>query len=210
VRRAAGVLLAALLVTGAAACEELATPSATVPSATALVPDSPPPTPSSTAAPSTAGSRPSVQGGRALEDPSLLDLLPPDVAGIPVGIEHQAFVEAVAEPGFAQAVRGAAFGVATDGTDLVSGVVAELEPGLFGDSFFRDWRNTYNEGACSQAGGVVGNAEADIGGRTVYIATCSGGVRTYHAWVPERGAIVSAFALGEKRLGETLMEGLRP
>jgi hypothetical protein len=44
----------------------------------------------------------------------------------------------------------------------------------------------------------------------VYIATCGGDLRVYHTWLPERGAIVSAFALGGRHLGETLMEGLRP
>jgi hypothetical protein len=145
-----------------------------------------------------------------VEDRSLLDLLPADVDGVPVDLEHQAFVDAATDAAFRENVRRAAFGVAVSGTDLVSGVVAELEPDRFSDGFFRDWRDTYNEGACGQAGGVVGNAETQIGGRTVYIATCAGGLRTYHVWIPERGAIVSAFALGDKRLGETLMEGLRP
>jgi hypothetical protein len=88
--------------------------------------------------------------------------------------------------------------------------VAELQPNRFNDAFFRDWRDSYNAGACAQSGGVVGNAETQIGGRTVYIATGGGDLRVYHTWLPERGAIVSAFALGGRHLGETLMEGLRP
>ena len=75
---------------------------------------------------------------------------------------------------------------------------------------FRDWRDTYNEGACGQAGGVAGNAQADLGGRTVYIATCAGGLRVYHAYLPERGVIVSLLSVGERRFGEQLMGGLRP
>ena len=162
-----------------------------------------------TAIPSSApGSSPAAGG--AVEDPSLLAVLPATVDGIDVTLEHQAFLDAITDPGFATNVRRAAFGVAVSGTDLVSGVVAELAPGTYSDAFFRDWRDTYNQGACGQAGGVVGNAEAQIGGRTVYIASCAGDLRVYHTWLPERGAIVSAFALGQKRLGEDLMGGLRP
>jgi hypothetical protein len=146
-----------------------------------------------------------------VEDPSLLAILPATVDGVDVIVEHQAFLDAVSsDPGFVQNVRRAAFGVAVSGTDLVSGVVAELVPGRYSDAFFRDWRDTYDAGACSQAGGLVGNAETQIGDRTVYIGSCAGGLRTYHVWLPERGTIVSAFSLGDKRLGEALMEGLRP
>ena len=211
-RGAAGLSLIAFLALAAAGCGAN-TPSATV---TAVSPAVAPSVPTS-ASPSVPASQvptdaPGSSGpaGGVVEDPSLLDLLPADVDGVPVGPEHQAFLDAATDPAFAQNVRRAAFGVAVDGTDLVSGVVAELEPVRFSDGFFRDWRDSYNEGACGQAGGVIGNAESQIDGRTVYIASCAGGLRTYHVWVPERGAIVSAFALGEKRLGETLMDGLRP
>jgi hypothetical protein len=167
------------------------------------------PTSAPTSVPSSApGSSPAAGG--AVEDPSLLAVLPANVEGIDVTLEHQAFLDAITDPGFAKNVKRAAFGVAVSGTDLVSGVVAQLAPDAYSDAFFRDWRDTYNQGACGQAGGVVGNAEAQIGGRTVYIASCAGDLRVYHTWLPERGAIVSAFALGQKRLGEALMAGLRP
>jgi hypothetical protein len=158
----------------------------------------------------TASSSASGVTGGAVEDASLLDVLPASVGGVDITLEHQAFLDAVADPAFARNVRRAAFGVAVSGSDLVSGVVAELGPGAFSDAFFRDWRDTYNQGACGQSGGVAGNAETQVGGRTVYIATCAGGLRTYHTWLPQRGAIVSAFAVGDGRLGEALMEGLRP
>jgi hypothetical protein len=184
-------------------------PTATPASPTTGPTDAPAATATPTPASSGAAS-PAVSGG-AVEDPSLLAILPATVDGVDVTIEHEAFQDAVSsDPGFAQNVRRAAFGVAVSGTDLVSGVVAELVPDTFSDAFFRDWRDTYDAGACSQAGGVTGNAETQIGDRTVYIGTCAGGLRTYHAWLPERGAIVSAFSLGDKRLGEALMEGLRP
>jgi len=182
-------------------------PAPSTPSSAPVTTPSVAPTRSS-AAPGSSGA--SSAGAGAVEDPSLIGLLPASVDGVPVNLEHQAFLDAVADPAFAQHVRRAAFGVAVDGQDLASGVVAELVPDTFSDGFFRDWRDTYDAGACGQSGGVVGNAEAEIDGRTVYIATCAGGLRTYHAWLPERGTIVSAFSLGDRRLGEALMEGLRP
>jgi hypothetical protein len=192
------------------------------PAAASIHPRASEPSPKASAAPSVAPTRPSAAPGSnpattaavgavgAVEDPSLIGVLPATVDGVPVNLEHQAFVDAVADPAFAQHVRRAAFGVAVDGQDLASGVVAELVPGIFSDAFFRDWRDTYDAGACGQSGGVVGNAETQIDGRTAYIATCAGGLRTYHAWLPERESIVSAFSLGDRRLGEALMEGLRP
>ncbi len=197
-----------------AACATPATPAASATAARASTP-LPPSVSASAASPAPASTGSSASPGSgapsgAVEDPSLLAALPATVDGIDVTLEHQAFLDAVADPAFAQHVRRAAFGVAVSGGDLVSGVVAEPEPGTYSEAFFRDWRDTFNQGACGQAGGVVGNAETQIGDRTVYIATCAGDLRTYHTWLPSRGVIVSAFALGGKRFGEALMEGLRP
>ena len=203
--------IAAALAFAVAACATAGpspTPAAPTASPTApptAVPSTPDAGPPTSSPPASAGS------GGVVEDASLLGILPATVGGVDVSLEHQAFLDArSSDPGFAQNVRRAAFGVAASGSDLVSGVVAELEPGLFSDGFFRDWRDTYNQGACAQSGGVTGNAEAQIGSRTVYIATCAGGLRTYHAWLPERGTIVSALSLGDQHLGEALMAGLRP
>jgi hypothetical protein len=143
-------------------------------------------------------------------DEALLRFLPPDIGGVMVVAEPDAFAQAAADPDFARNVEAAAFAVAVDGDDLASGVVAQLRPGVYDEALFRDWRDTYNEGACGQAGGVAGNAQAELGGRTVYIATCAGGLRVYHAYLPERDVIVSLFSLGDRRFGEQLMGGLRP
>ena len=204
-RPASIVIVLALVVSACGSTDPTPTAAPITPSPAPSVAATPAPTAVPASAP---GSSPAAGG--AVEDPSLLAVLPATVDGIDVTLEHQAFLDAVADPGFAKNVKRAAFGVAVSGTDLVSGVVAELAPDTYSDAFFRDWRDTYNEGACGQAGGVVGNAEAQIGGRTVYIASCAGDLRVYHTWLPERGAIVSAFALGGKRLGEELMGGLRP
>ena len=100
------------------------------------------------------------------------------------------------DPDFARNVEAAVFAIVPGTDDLASGVVAKLRPGAYSDEMFRDWRDSYNEGACDQAGGVGGNAEAELGGRTVYIASCNGGMLVYHAYLPARGVIVSLFSLG--------------
>jgi hypothetical protein len=148
--------------------------------------------------------------GVAVEDPVLIAVLPADVDGQPVVLESQAFADAIADPAFAANVEAAAFGVVVAGDELSSAMVARPVPGAWSEAWFRDWRESYDEGACGQAGGVAGNAEAQLGGRTVFIGTCAGGLRTYHAWLAERGLLVSAFSVGEGRYGEQLMAGLRP
>lgn len=145
-------------------------------------------------------------------DPSLLAILPATVHGIELIESPEAEIAALAGPELAAVGSAMAAGIAVDTTtgQFVYAVVVQLEPGAMDDAVFRDWRDSYDEGACSQAGGVTGNAEAQIGGRTAFIGSCSGGVLTYHVWLVDRGVLISASAAGDRRLGELLMENLRP
>lgn len=211
-RRATCFALAAVVASAACGGTTASTPPVAVRASTpAGTPEGPPvDAPTSATAPPSRGPGASRQARAPVRDDSLLGILPGEVEGVPVVAEEASFDEAAADPAFTQHVTRAAFAVAAGPDDLASGVVAELVPGVFDEGFFRDWRDTYNEGACGQAGGVTGNAEAELGGRTVHIATCGGGLRVYHAWVEERGVLVSLFSLGEGRFGERLMAGLRP
>jgi hypothetical protein len=92
--------------------------------------------------------------------------------------------------------------------DYVVVTVARLKPGLFGDIFFRGWRDTFDAAVCEQAGGVDGHAEARIGGRQTFIGTCAGGVHTYHVYMPDQDVIVSLQGAGDGRFGERVVEGL--
>ena len=179
-----------------------------VPSAAPVI--APSATAPSTEPPATTPSAPASVAGPVARDDALLSILPPDLDGNPVTPEDASFAEAATDPAFARNVGRAAFGIVVAAGDLASGVIAELVPGVYSDAFFRDWRDSYNEGACSQAGGVVGNAEAEMDGRTVYIASCSGGLRVYHAYLEERNVVVSLFSVGDGRFGERLMRDLRP
>ncbi len=49
-----------------------------------------------------------------------------------------------------------------------------------------------------------------MGGRTVYVTSCAGGLLVYHAYLPDRGVVISLFSLGDRRFGEQLMSDLRP
>jgi hypothetical protein len=212
VRRAAPTLVAVLAGLLAAGCgapaPSLSAPLATPPPTLAATEAVSPGLPSAVA--STPGATPGATGPGAVEDPSLIAVLPADVDGNPVVLESQAFTEAMSDRSFAVNVESAAFGVVVSGDDLASAVVAKPVDGVFSEAWFRDWRDSYNEGACERAGGVARNAEAELGGRTVYIGTCAEDLRTYHAWLEDRGLLVSAFSVGESRFGERLMAGLRP
>jgi hypothetical protein len=147
-------------------------------------------------------------------DDTLLGLLPTDVAGIPLSADPATAAEIAADRTLAGSV--VALAVATgfapppsDTTgDYVVVTLARLEPGVFDDTFFRDWRDSFDQAVCAQAGGVGGHAEADIEGHRTFIATCAGGVRTYHVHLASSDVIVSLQAAGEGRFGELVVGGL--
>lgn len=172
----------------------------------------PTPSPRPTASPGLSVG-PSATAGVVVVDPGLLEILPADVGGIPVQAEPDLAEQLAADPSVAADVEALALAMAVDrggeGEDFAIINVVRPRSGRLDEAFFRSWRDTYDEGACGPAGGVAGNAEAEIGGRRVYIGTCGGGARTYHV-VHESGVIVSITAAGERRLGEAVVEALAP
>jgi hypothetical protein len=138
-------------------------------------------------------------------------MLPVDVAGISIVESPEAEAQALADPVVAADAERIAAGIAADAAtgDFVYGVVVALRPGAMSDASFRAWRDSFDQGACSQAGGVVGHAEGQIGGRDVYIGSCAGGLHTYHLWLPARQRLISISALGDRRFGEQLVAGVR-
>lgn len=204
----AAALLGVVLL--AAAC---ATASPTPPAPSPTPPPAPSPTqtptPSRTAAPS--ATRIPSPGEFAPIDPALLDVLPDEVAGLPVEPTPDALVDAVEDPAVVRNVQALAAAVVIDpvAPEFAYATVIRFFDGVMSDAFYRDWRDTYDEGACEQAGGVSGKAEAEIGGRQVFIGSCAGGAHTYHAWLGNRGVLVSVSAVGEQRLGERLVEDLK-
>jgi hypothetical protein len=167
------------------------------------------PTPEPSAVP-TATVEPSADFVPALVDRTLLEILPDTVDGLEVAASSDGEAAGLGDPMLARVSVAFASAFAAAGDDFVFAVVVRLRPGLLDAGSFRDWRDSFDEGACEQAGGVVGHAETEIGGRTVYIGTCGGGLRTYHVWLEGSAVLISASAVGERRLGERLVENLRP
>jgi hypothetical protein len=200
-----------------AGCGPTQAPSnAAAPATGSLAPASTAEGPSSSDMPSPQRSDPASPGvGAAAQvDPGLLAFLPSTVEGIPLTFDPETSATIAADPAIARdaASLAVAFAIipAASGVDdfAIVNVVRLRDPSK-DEAWFRDWRDSYDEGACSLADGVaVGHAEAEIGGGTVYIGSCAGGVLTYHTRLEQAGILVSVHALGSRRLGEKVMAGI--
>ncbi len=139
--------------------------------------------------------------------------LPPPVTGTPSsgsGGQPLASGSVRIDPSLLTQLPSTVSGTADLSTsDVAVASVVRLKPGVYSDEYFRSWRETFDTGACSQAGGVAGSAESVIAGRRTFIGHCAGGVFTYHVYLPAGAAIVSISSLGERRLGERIVEGIR-
>ena len=182
---------------------------------TAASPSLPPSAPGSApASPSLSGSaRPSAAGAVAL-DPTLLDLLPDEVGGQALQRDDATAVEIAGNGGLAADIEAIAVGLyvqpgSSTADDLAIVNVVRLRPGVFGDTWFRSWRSTYDEGACEVAGGIAsGAAVTEIGVHETHIGSCEGGVHTYHVHLSNPDRVVSITAAGEGRFGERVVAGL--
>jgi hypothetical protein len=168
----------------------------------------PAPTASRTAAPPATGG-PSIAA--VAIDPGLLDVLPASVDDRPMQPTPETLADAAADPAIVRNVTALAAALVIDPPtgEFAYATVMRFVDGVMSDEFYRDWRDSFDEGACAQAGGVVGHAEIVIGGHETFVGSCAGGVRTYHAWLADRGVLVSVSSAGGLRLGERVVEGLR-
>ena len=146
-----------------------------------------------------------------LIDDTLLAILPERIGTTPVQEDPDAAAQAVSDPALDQIATGVDAAVAVDlgNGDLVYAVVVRLRPGAFGAELYRQWRDSYDEGACAASGGVVGHAEAEIAGRQTYVTSCVQGMHTYHLWLEDQDLLISASSIGDGRFGEQLLKGLR-
>jgi hypothetical protein len=205
------VLAAALLATAAvlAACSTNA-PSSARPTGKPVGPVAT----ASAVAPASFGPPPSPTPDDAAPvvlDETLLAILPTEIGSTPVKEDLDAAALALSDPALDQVATAIDAGVAFDGGngDLVLALVVRLKPGAFGEEVFRQWRDSFDDGACAPSGGVVGHAESDIGGRKTYVTSCVEGMHTYHVWLQDQGLLVSASSIGDGRFGEELVKGLR-
>jgi len=177
--------------------------------------------PSGTPGPSATAAPPASSGGRSSPNPSaaavtvdigLLAVLPATVDGVPVTEYAEGETDAQAVPDLRTIGNAivAAVAVDTGSSDLVYALVVRLRANGLTDATFRDWRDSYDEGACGQRSAVLGNGEAQIGGRTVFVGTCATGIHTYHVWIADKGILISASAVGTRQLGVILLTNLKP
>lgn len=144
-------------------------------------------------------------------EPALLGFLPAAVGELPVTEDLDVAAEALFDPAISRIATGVDAAVAVDaGTgNLVTAWVVRLRPGAFGEEIYRQWRESYDEGACQAGGGIKGLAQAELGGRNTYVTSCVTALRTYHVWLEEQNVLISASSIGEGRFGEILMSTLR-
>jgi hypothetical protein len=144
-------------------------------------------------------------------DPSLLSVLPDNVAGFSVLENREGDADAEANASLASLADAAVGALAIDPGpgDFVYALVVRLTPGALDEDGFRNWRDAYDQGACGGSG-VGGHAQSEIGGRTVYVGTCVNGLHTYHAWIGDRNLLISASSAGTREFGRELFANLRP
>jgi hypothetical protein len=144
-------------------------------------------------------------------DRTVLAFLPETVAGVTVSESVNEATQALADPALQTMASALDAGVAADAGsgNLVYAWVVRLRQGKFGDEVYRQWRDSYDQGACGGNASIVGRAQATIDARTVYITSCTQGLRTYHVWLQNQGILISASAIGDGKFGEQLMDNLR-
>jgi hypothetical protein len=167
-------------------------------------------TPAPAATP-TASARATTTSGPVVIDPALLEHVPAQVDGLDVMRRPESDLAASSDPVVTEFGEGVVTGLAIDPAsgDFAYATLVRLRLDAFTNELYRSWRDSFDEGACSQAGGVVRTAITEISDREVHIDSCEGGVRTYHVWLEESRVLVSISSLGDRRLGELLVEGLR-
>jgi hypothetical protein len=162
-----------------------------------LVAPSPPATPQGSVAPVAA-------------DPTLLDVLKASQAKLNLTYDPDTTASVLTDPSVARDLSALAIGLGTPAgkaspQEFVIANVARLRDPSKDEGWFRSWRDTYDQAACEQAGGLRGNAETDMGGTTVFIGSCQNGATTYHARLQDGSVVVSLTSVGPSHLGEELL-----
>jgi hypothetical protein len=142
-------------------------------------------------------------------DPTLLGSLPAQVGGNSIvedaGAEAQDLDNSDLPTSFVGMAEGG-IGEISDANWLrVS--IGRLSTQAQTDDFYTNWRDQYDEGACSQADGVASVQLESIADWSVDVATCKGGVIAYTVRISD-SLLVSAQDLGPRRLGRQLIEAL--
>jgi hypothetical protein len=144
-------------------------------------------------------------------DASLLDRIPAAKAGLTLTYDPETTATVAASPGLADDAAAIATGLAVPSgqaaspSDFVIVNVVRLRSPKTDDEWFRQWRDSYDRAACAQAGGVTGNAEAQMGTHQVFIGRCEAGAFTYHTLLDNGATMLSMTSIGPGGSGERLM-----
>ena len=145
-------------------------------------------------------------------DPSLLAILPASVSG--QGINEIPEVEAnlMTDPSLVQNASSlaVALGINMNTGDFAYVAVIQLKPLVFSNAFFLSWRQSYDDGACSQSDGLQGTSTTTIAGRQVYVGSCNGGAKTYHVHLAAPDRLVSITSVGTGQYGALVLASLKP
>lgn len=146
----------------------------------------------------------------AVADLGLLDLLPASIDGLALTPSAEAAEVTAADPTLAAWIRAVAYAVVVDPATSETAIIAiaGARPGQLDDAAYRGYRDTFAPAACERAGGVLGNAEAELGDHTVQITSCVDGVVIYHVRLADPEAVVSVTSVGDGALGRRIIEAL--
>jgi hypothetical protein len=142
-------------------------------------------------------------------DPSLLAKLPGHVGALPItedaGSESIVLDDADAAKTIDRYVAASAGGPGDP--DWLNIAVVHFKTESQNEDVYANWVEQYATGACSQASGVSGTDQQDIGDFRVDISTCAGGITVYTF---QRGdwVVVSMYELGSKHIGRALIESI--
>jgi hypothetical protein len=211
-RRGAGLpVLVALLISLAACGSAPSSPSAPSASPGPASPSSPASTGPASASPAATAAGPSTTASRsAVEaDPGLFAFIGDAAGGLTFQYDTETTVRVAADPDLALNAVGLAIGLYTVPNqqpivDFAIVSIVRLRDATLDDAWYRSYRDSYDTGACAQAGGVERHAESTIGPNQVFIGTCAGGAFTYHVRLATQPIVVSITAAGPARLGQRL------
>ena len=206
-RRAASarrVGLGLILALGLAACADAGPAASSDAGPTASRQVAPIPTPSPTAA---------ATAGPLAIDASLLAILPKSVAGFALQPAAQTAAGMISNADLQRSASALAVGYViaagnSRSDDLAVATVIRLRPGVYSDTFYSDWRTSYNAAACDQAGGVSSHIQQYNGQHQVEVTVCGQGARTLHTHLAG-DILVSITAVGDRKFGDLVMNGLR-
>jgi hypothetical protein len=145
-------------------------------------------------------------------DPDLLAILPSTVGGQSISEIPEIEANLVTDPDLVAnaASLAVALGIDSATGDFAYVAVVQLKPLVFDNAWYVSWRESYNQGACSQSSGLQGTRSATIGGLPVFVGTCAGGATTYQVHLPAPDRVVSITSVGTADFGSQVVAGLKP